>query len=153
MSKARWDLEVRPRLTPYFAYGAAAIVLAVHVVFAILLPIRPTGVIYRSVDQVAFALLGVVFAGAILLFTRPRLRVGPPGIAVRNLFGYRVIPWSEVHDVSLHPGARWARVDLADDEYLPAMAIQLVDKERAADAMEKVRERVAYYKAQTNSAN
>ncbi|EHI13437.1 PH domain-containing protein [Mycolicibacterium thermoresistibile] len=157
MTKARWDIEVRPRMTPRFAYVAAAIMVAVNVVLAILLPVKPTGVIYRTADQVAFVLLGLVLGGAILLFTRPRLRVGPPGVAVRNLFGYRVLPWSEVIDVSLHPGARWARVDLPDDEYVPAMAIQLVDKEHAADAMERVRERVAYYKAQhqskTRSAN
>ncbi|MGV0834540.1 PH domain-containing protein [Mycolicibacterium thermoresistibile] len=153
MSKARWDLEVRPRLTPRYAYGAAVVIFAVHVVLAILLPVKPTGVIYQTADQVAFVLLGVVFAGAILLFTRPRLRVGPPGVAVRNLFGYRVIPWDDVIDVSLHPGARWARVDLPDDEYLPAMAIQLVDKHHAADAMERVHERIVHYKAQTKSAN
>ena len=95
--------------------------------------------IFQTADQVAIALLGVVIAGAVLLFARPRLRVGAPGVAVRNLFGYRLIPWSDVVDVSFPRGARWARVDLPDDEYVPVMAIQAVDKDRAVEAMDSVR--------------
>ena len=58
-----WDLEVRPHLTPYFAYGAAASILAVHVTVGVLLKISSTGVIFQTADQVAIALLGVVIAG------------------------------------------------------------------------------------------
>jgi hypothetical protein len=68
------------------------------------------------------------------------------GIAVRNLLTYKLIPWSEVVGVSFPMGARWARVDLPDDEYVPLMAIQAVDKERAVDAMDRVRELVARYR-------
>ena len=64
---------------------------------------------------------------------------------MRNLLTYRLIPWSEIVDVSFQDGARWARVDLPDDEYVPAMAIQAVDKQRAVDAMDRVRELVARY--------
>ncbi|MDT7757886.1 MAG: hypothetical protein QOH27_3784, partial [Mycobacterium sp.] len=63
-----------------------------------------------------------------------------------NLLGYRLIPWSEVVGVSFPAGARWARVDLPDDEYLPLMAIQSVDKERAVDAMDRVRALVSRYR-------
>ena len=114
-----WDLEVRPHLTPYFAYGAAALILAAHVVVGVLLKISSTGVIFQTADQVAIALLGAVIACVVLLFARPRLRVGAPGVSVRNLLGYRLIPWSDVVDVSFPLGARWARVDLPDDEYIP----------------------------------
>ena len=134
-----WDLEVRPHLTPYFAYGAAALILAAHVTVGVLLKISSTGVIFQTADQVAIALLGVVIAGAVLLFARPRLRVGAPGVAVRNLLGYRLIPWSDVVGVTFPRGARWARVDLPDDEYIPVMAIQAVDKDRAVEAMDNVR--------------
>lgn len=141
-----WDIEIRPHLTPYFAYGAAAIIVAVHVVVGLLLKIRSTGVIFQTSDQVAIALLGVVIAGLVLMFARPRLRVGAPGVAVRNLVGYRLIPWEQVVDVSFPVGARWARVDLPDDEYVPAMAIQAVDKDRAVEAMEQVRTLLARYR-------
>jgi hypothetical protein len=141
-----WDLEIRPHLTPYFAYGAAAVILAAHVAVGALLKVASTGVIFQTADQVAIALLGVVIAGAILMFARPRVRVGADGIAVRNLLAYRLIPWSDVVDVSFHRGARWARVDLPDDEYVPVLAIQSVDKERAVESMERVRKLLEHYK-------
>ena len=55
---------------------------------------------------------------------------------MRNLLGEKLIAWPDVVDVSFPPGARWARVDLPDDEYVPLMAIQAVDKERAVAAMD-----------------
>jgi hypothetical protein len=141
-----WDVEIRPHLTPYFAYGAAALILTAHITVGALLKIASTGVIFQTADQVAIGLLGVVIAGLVLLFSRPRLRVGPPGVAVRNLLAYRLIPWSDVVDVSFPRGARWARVDLPDDEYIPVMAIQAVDKQRAVDAMDRVRVLLERYK-------
>ena len=148
---AQWDIEVRPHLTPYFAYGAAFLIAAAHIAVGVLLKIGTSGVIFQTADQVAIALLGLVIAGAVLLFARPRLRVGAPGVAVRNLFGYRLIPWSNVVDVSFPRGARWARVDLPDDEYVPVMAIQAVDKDRAVDAMDSVRALLARYRPDISS--
>jgi hypothetical protein len=144
------DLEVRPHLTPYFAYGAAFLIAAAHITVGFLLKIRSSGVIFQTADQVAIGLLGVIIGCLVLLFARPRLRVGPDGMFVRNLFGYRLIPWSNVVDVSFPPGARWARVDLPDDEYIPLMAIQSVDKERAVDAMDAVRALLARYRPDVN---
>jgi hypothetical protein len=140
------DLEVRPHLTPYFAYGAAALIALAHIAVGFLLKIGTTGVLFRTTDQVSIGLLGVIIGGLVLLFARPRLQVGPRGLNVRNLLAYRLIPWAEVVDVSFPPGARWARVDLPDDEYLPLMAIQSVDKERAVAAMDQVRTLLARYR-------
>jgi hypothetical protein len=145
-----WDVEIRPHLTPYFAYGAAALILVAHIVIGALLKMSSTGVIFQTSDQVAMALLGAVIAGAVLLLARPRLRIGASGVAVRNLFSYRLIPWADVVDVSFPRGARWARVDLPDDEYIPVMAIQAVDKERAVDAMDRVRGLLARYRPDIN---
>ena len=141
----RWELQVRPHLTPYFAYAAAFVVAAGLITVGFLLKIRSTGVFFQTADQVAMGGLGIVLAGVILLFTRPRLRVGEAGVAVRNLLGERLIAWDDVVDVSFPRGSRWARVDLADDEYIPVMAIQAVDKERAVAAMDAVRELMRRY--------
>ena len=70
-----WDLDIRPHLTPYFAYGAAALILVAHIAIGALLKISSTGVIFQTADQVAIALLGVVIACAVLLFARPRLGI------------------------------------------------------------------------------
>jgi hypothetical protein len=141
-----WGVELRPHRTPIFAYAAALLIAAAHIVVGLLLKIRSSGVIFQTSDQVAMAVLGLVIAGAVLLFARPRLRVGPSGLAVRNLLGYRLVPWSEVVGVSFPAGRRWARIDLPDDEYIPVMAIQAVDKDRAVDAMDTVRSLLARYR-------
>jgi hypothetical protein len=145
-TKPDWDAQLRPHLTPYFAYTLAFILAAAHVVLGLLLKIKSSGVIFQTADQVAMAGLGFVLAGLVLLFTRPRLRVNAEGLSVRNLLGDRLVPWSNVVGVSFPVGARWARIDLPDDEYIPLMAIQSVDKERAVDAMDTVRSLLNRYR-------
>ena len=61
------------------------------------------------------------------------------------------VPWSEVVGVTFPGGARWARVDLPDDEYIPVMAIQAVDKERAVEAMGNVRGLLTRYRPDLNA--
>ena len=142
----QWDLEVRPQRVKYVAYGAAAVIIVVHITVGALLKIGRTGVIFQTSDQIAMAILGFILAGLVLLFTRPRLRVGPAGIAVRNVLTDKLIPWADVAGVSFPLGARWARIDLPDDEYVPAMAIQSIDKLHAVDAMDALRELVVRYR-------
>jgi hypothetical protein len=141
-----WDVELRPHRSPPFIYAAAFVIAAAHIVVGMLLKIKSSGVIFHTSDQVAIAVLGLVIAGVLVLFARPRLRVGPAGLSVRNLLGDRLVRWSEVVGVSFPVGSRWARIDLPDDEYLPLMAIQAVDKERAVDAMDTVRSLLSRYR-------
>ncbi|OBK20875.1 hypothetical protein A5634_11900 [Mycobacterium asiaticum] len=142
----QWDLVCRPHWTPIFAYGAAVVILLAHTAVGLVLKIKSSGVVFQTADQVAFVVLGVVLAGVVLLLTRSRLRVGAAGISVRNVLNDKLIPWSAVVDVSFPAGSRWARIDLPDDEYVPVLAIQAVDKERAVDAMDAVREQLARYR-------
>ncbi|MBW0011912.1 PH domain-containing protein [Mycobacterium sp.] len=140
-----WDVELRPHRSPPFIYAAAFLIAAAHIVLGLLLNLRPSGAIIHTADQVAIAILGLVIAGAVLMFARPRLRVGPSGLSVRNLLGYRLVRWPDVVGVSFPASSRWARIDLPDDEYIPLMAIQAVDKERAVEAMDTVRSLLARY--------
>jgi PH (Pleckstrin Homology) domain-containing protein len=145
-SREAWDVELRPHLTPLFVYAAAFIIVAVHIAVGFLLKARSSGVIFQTSDQVAMAVLGFVLAGVVLLFARPRLRIGTAGISVRNLLGDKLIDWTDVAGVSFPVGHRWARIDLPDDEYIPVMAIQAVDKERAVAAMDTVRSLLNRYR-------
>lgn len=149
MTEPHWDLRVRPHLTPYFAVGAAVTIAAAHIAVGFLLKVGSSGVVFQTADQVAIGALGVVIGALVLLFARPRLRVGPAGLSVRNLVNDKLIPWSDVVGVSFPLGARWARVDLPDDEYIPLMAIQAVDKDRAVVAMEEVRALIDKYRQPT----
>ncbi|MBS9532213.1 PH domain-containing protein [Mycobacterium sp. M1] len=145
-STVEWDLQVRPHRMRQFAWGAAILIVIGHVAVALLLTIKASGVIFRASDQVAMVLLGLIAAGGVLLFTRPRLRVGPAGVAVRNVLGERLIPWPAVVGVSFPAGKRWARLELPADEYLPVVAIQSIDRERAVEAMRTVRQLLARYR-------
>ncbi|MCV7030914.1 PH domain-containing protein [Mycobacterium sherrisii] len=148
---ADWDAELRPHWTPIFAYGAALLIAGAHIAVGVVLKISSSGVVFQTADQVAIAVLGLVIAGVVLLFARPRLRVGKPGLSVRNLLGDKLIPWSEIVGVSFPAGSRWAHIDLPDDEYIPVMAIQAVDKDRAVAAMDTVRSLFARYRPDLES--
>lgn len=143
----QWELQVRPRLMRIGLWMAAILIVAIHVVVSFLLTIRSSGVIFRTYDRVAVVALGIIVAGSLLLFARARVRAGAAGVSVRNALGDRLIPWSEVVGVSFPPGKRWARLELPDDEYIPLVAIQSADKERAVEAMRALRALVARYRS------
>ena len=150
MTDTDWDLEVRPLKTARVAYAVAAVLVIVFVVAAILLRGSGTGVSFRPADQVAMVLLGLVLAGGVLLLARPRLRVGARGISIRNVFSERIFDWNSVSGLSFPDGASWARIDLPEDEYVPIMAIQANDKERAVIAVQKFRALGAKYAGSNN---
>ncbi|MFN2495319.1 MAG: PH domain-containing protein [Pseudonocardiaceae bacterium] len=133
------QFEVRPRKARRVAVAAAVLLVAVFVVIAVLLRRTPTGVYFQVSDQVAMVVLGVLLAGAALLFARPRVRADADGVEVRNLLGSRTMPWELVLQVSFPDGAPWARLELPDDEYIAVMAIQAADGRHAVAAIRALR--------------
>jgi hypothetical protein len=131
--------EARSRKARRVAVASAVVLVVVFTVVAVLLRRTPTGVYFQLSDQVAMVLLGLLLAGAALLFTRPRVRAGADGVEVRNLFGSRTLPWEVVLRVSFPDGAPWARLELPDDEYIAVMAIQSVDGRHAVQAIRALR--------------
>ncbi|HEU0089965.1 MAG TPA: PH domain-containing protein [Pseudonocardiaceae bacterium] len=132
-------LEIRPRRALRVAVVAAVLLVAVFTTVAVLLRRTPTGVYFRVSDQVAMVALGMLLAGAALLFARPRVRAGTEGVEVRNLLGSRMLPWELVLRVSFPDGAPWARLELPDDEYIAVMAIQASDGRHAVQAIRALR--------------
>lgn len=130
---------VRPFKVAILAWTGAVIMVAAFTVIALLLRNADTGVYFRLADQLALVILGLLIAGALLLMARPRVRADATGIEVRNVIGTRRLEWAEVERVAFPDGASWARLDLADDEYLPVLAIQAVDRGRAVEGIRKVR--------------
>lgn len=148
---AGWELIARPRKVRWFAWVGAVLMLATMVVVAVLLRTVPTGVYFRLSDQVAMVLLGVLMAGGLLLFTRPRVRAGASGVEVRNVFSTQVYEWAAVCGFSFSDGATWGRLELADDEYVPLLAIQVVDGAPAVAAMRRLRALYAEHGADSAS--
>ena len=138
-AEAQWDLEVRSKKSARYAIATAVVLLFSHLAVAFLLRITPTGVYFRTADQIALAGLGVLMASLALLLTRPRIRVGPAGVAVRNILSERLIEWDLVQGLSFPEGAIWARVDIPDDEFISVMAIQANDNDHAVAAVRAFR--------------
>ena len=98
-----------------------------------------TGVYFRLADQIAMVAIGALVAGGVLLLARPRVRADADGIEVRSVLVTRTLPWEVVERVAFPDGASWARLELIGDDYLPMLAIQAVDGQRAVDGIRRVR--------------
>ncbi|HEY8371617.1 MAG TPA: PH domain-containing protein [Pseudonocardiaceae bacterium] len=132
-------LVIRPRRVRWVAGTAAVVLVTVFSVVAVLLRDTPTGVYFRTSDQVAMAGLGVLLAAGALLFTRPRVVADAEGIEVRNVLTTQRFPWSMVQAVTFPSGASWGRLELPDDEYVAVMAIQSADGQYAVDSLRALR--------------
>ena len=121
------------------AWIGAIVVVGLFIVIATLLRTADTGVYFRLADQVSMVVLGLFFAGGFLLLARPRVRADANGIEVRNIVQTRSYTWDQVVRIAFPDSASWARLDLPDDEYLPVLAIQAVDRQRAVAAITELR--------------
>ncbi|PXY23876.1 hypothetical protein BAY59_28635 [Prauserella coralliicola] len=130
---------IRPRRAAWMAGALALLLLVVFTVVAVLLRSSDTGVIFQVSDQVAMIGVGVLLAGASLLFAMPRVKADTEGIEVRNVVVSRRFAWGEVLSVSFPDGASFARLELPDDEYYSVLAIQAVDRDRAVEAVRALR--------------
>ncbi len=144
---AGWDLEVRPHRAVRNSRIVAAVIAVLFIVAGVLSGRSSTGVNFRGADQVAVIVFGLLLAGAVLLLTRPRVRVGAHGVVVRNILGDNEFRWPDIRGVSIPDKKAWARLELAGDEYVPMLAIRMNDGERAARAMDRFRELGARYTA------
>src|SRR5690606_24659817 len=78
-------------------------------------------------------------AGAILLFTRPRVIADTQHIEVRNGIGSHDVPWAVVRRIVFERGNPWVSLELEDDDTLAVMAVQATDKEHAVAAVRALR--------------
>ena len=134
------EVEFRPKRIRVVAWASAVFLVAVFTVVGLLLGDTPTGVIFRTSDQVAMIFLGVLLACGMLLLTRPRVRADAEGVEVRNVVTAHRFTWQEVLHVSFPDGASWARLELPDDEYVSIMAVQAVDRDHAVAAVRALRD-------------
>ncbi|MEV0358899.1 PH domain-containing protein [Nocardia sp. NPDC050697] len=142
-----WDLEVRPRKAVRTARIVAVVLLILFVIAGTGMRNAFTGVNFRVIDQIAMYAIGVLAALTTLLLTRPRVRVGPRGVAVRNVLGDHLFGWEHVRGVSFPDRKAWARLELEHDEYVPMLAVRANDGQRAVDALDRIRELGAKYTA------
>lgn len=122
------SIDHRPGKLRRIAQALAATVLVVFGALALLLPTGDED-LYGPADQVAFFLIGVLLAAAVLMLTRFRVRADARGVWVRNALGERFFPWGLVVAVDLPPASTWAQLELHDDETVALLAVQTSDPE------------------------
>ncbi|WP_019204331.1 PH domain-containing protein [Tsukamurella sp. 1534] len=133
--------EASPRKIKIYAWAVAIVLIVGHGAVGLSLTMGgDTGPLFRTSDKIGMALIGVVLAGGALLFTRPRLRIGPDGVAVRNLLNENTYGWDVVQGFSFPKGTAFARLELPQDEYVSVWAIQARDGELAVQAIARARE-------------
>lgn len=134
-------VNCRPRRLRLVAVCAAPVVVVLFTVLSFGLE-GATGQGYgqfRAGDQLAMIGLGVLGAAGVLLLTRPRVRADAHGIRIRNLVRGYDLPWDVVRRVRFDRGAAWAGLELHDDETLPILALQVIDKDYALDGVRALR--------------
>ncbi|MDQ3579058.1 MAG: PH domain-containing protein [Actinomycetota bacterium] len=129
----------RPRKVRVVSGVCAVVFLSAFAAVAILLKNTPTGVFFTTSDQVAMMGIGVLLALGALWGTYPKVSADDEGIDVRNMLGTTRYHWDAVEGVSFPDGAAWARLELPDDEYVPIMAVQAMDGDRAVEAIRDLR--------------
>jgi hypothetical protein len=132
-------LVVRPHKVRQVVIPVAVLLVVIFVVFAFTLNGASTGVHLGISDKVSLGVVGLVLACGVLLLARPKVRADADGVEVRNLLFGRTVPWQEIKGVSFPDGAPWARLELPSDEYVPVVAIQAADGERAVSAIRELR--------------
>jgi hypothetical protein len=94
---------------------------------------------FQRGDQLAMLGLGVLGAFVILLFTRAAVEADAFGVRVRNVLGSYNLPWSAVRAVRFDRGSPWASLELHDDDLVPMIALQAVDKDHAVTGVRALR--------------
>ncbi|GAB3657784.1 PH domain-containing protein [Glycomyces tarimensis] len=133
-------LDYKPRKSRIGAWAGAIMFAGSFFALSFSLGARTEGGgTVHPADQAAMIGLGVIGAALILSFLRLRVRADEHGVEIRNVVATHRLPWELVADVSLPERVQWATLELADDDEISIMAIQITDKERAVAAIKHLR--------------
>ena len=133
-------ITAKPVVMARIGYAAAAVVFAVFLVTAIVMPHANAGAHFGVEDQIGTAVLGVILGGLFLMLTRPRMEADRDSVRLRSfLGGWRTVPWDVVVAVDFPSKVRFARVVLPGEETLAIYAVQRLDKEQAVEVMRRLR--------------
>jgi hypothetical protein len=118
---------------------AAVVVVAMSFVALTLPGTTNTVVDYGPVDQFAMAGLGIVLAGGLIWLGRSRVDADAEGVRWRNIAITHALPWSAVKAVRFDAKSSWASLLLTNTDEVALFAVQMVDGERAVQAVEGLR--------------
>ena len=141
-----WDFDHWPRRLRVTVIALAVVIVLVHVAWAFVLVRGDTGVTVGVADQLAFVVVGLIFAGVLLTLLRIRVRAGEQGVEIRGPLRSRVWGWEDIVGLTFPRSSKWPRLELPGYEHVGIWAIQSVDGQDGVDAMSGLRETVRRYK-------
>ena len=118
---------------------AAVVVVVVMAVAAVALTSSDGVVTYRTSDQVGTAVLGLLLGAGIVWLGRSRVDADAEGVRFRNVALTHQLPWQAVRAVRFDRKSAWASLLLENGDEVSLLAVQAVDKEYAARAVEGLR--------------
>lgn len=142
----KWDFEHRPRTLRRVVIALAALLIVIHIAWAFVLVIGDTGVTMGVGEQVAFVIIGLIFAGVLLTMLRVRVRAGAPGVELRGPMRTKVWGWDDIVGITFPRSSRWPRLELPAYEHCGIWAIQTFDGQEGIEAMGQLREIIRGYK-------
>lgn len=141
-----WDFEHRPRRMRRAVIAAAVLIIIIHSVWAVILVQGDTGVMLGIPDQLAFVVIGLIFAGVLLTLLRVRVRAGERGVELRGPIRARVWGWDDIVGMTFPASSIVPRLELPAYEHVGIWAIQSFDGSHGVEAMSGLRDVVRVYK-------
>ncbi|MCT9092024.1 PH domain-containing protein [Streptomyces sp. ASQP_92] len=108
----------RPTVTRAVLLTSAAALFVAMTVMSLLLDTLSGG------ERASFIVTAALFAGVLVLLSRPKVVADESGVTVVNLTARRRLAWAEILRVNLRQGDPWVFLDLSDGTSLPALGIQ-----------------------------
>ena len=136
-SSKPFPFEAHSKFLVKVMVGLMVIIMAIHIFMAFAVNTGNTGAGINWKDQASFVGVGLILAACCLVLLRPRVRVNEDGVEIRNFLNPKFYPWSVIYGLNFPKGARWARLELPEFEYVNILALQSGD---GTYAVEKVRE-------------
>jgi hypothetical protein len=122
----------------------AVLVVGYTLFAALTLKTSVTGVVrFGIVDQFAIGGLGLVLGAGLLALGRSRVDGDADGVRFRNVVLVHHLPWTAVRAVAFDRKSPWASLVLRNGDEVALFAVQAVDKQRALQAVEGLRDLLA----------
>ncbi|AZA09206.1 PH domain-containing protein [Corynebacterium pseudopelargi] len=145
-SNKPWTLTIVSRKMRLWAIIAATVIVLLHVFLAIVVAIGDTGTTVTVIDQWGYFLVGVLLAAIVFIaLWRPRVQANEDGVEVRNFLGTKFYPWVVIYGLNFPEGAKMARLELPDFEYVALWALQASDGAQAVADVQAFRALEARY--------
>lgn len=141
-----WEFEHRSKFLRNLSIVFIIIVMVIHIWVGAVLDIEWTGATITFIDKLAFPGVGLVISVLLwITMNRPRVRANEDGVEIRNIVGTRFYSWVVIYGLSFPEGARMARLELPEFEYVPIWAMQSADGASTVQAVREFRALEAKY--------